>query len=339
MESLNEKKTVLIVDDTPNNLRLLSQILAEAGYHVRATASSKQALGTAISNPPDLILLDVMMPEMNGYELCRRLREEPLTKDVPILFLSAMSESDAKIKGFVCGGQDYIAKPFDPYEVVARVETHLSLRLTKQKLEKVVSELKNVLKEKEELVKELEIMAHTDGLTGVNNRSRFFSLAEHEFNGCFRYHQTLSVIMIDIDHFKRLNDTYGHAAGDFVLKETSSAIKKNLRKADVLARYGGEEFIILLPMSPIAQVQIVAERIRESVESMSIAFNCQMLTTTISLGASEMHKNDTKITDIIERADKALYAAKNMGRNRAVCLELTDHLIGNDIDETECKAV
>lgn len=321
MEHMNEKKTILIVDDTPNNLRLLSQILAEAGYHVRATASSKQALVTAIANPPDLILLDVMMPEMNGYELCRRLREEPITKDIPILFLSAMNEADAKIKGFVCGGQDYIAKPFDPYEVVARVETHLTLRLTKQKLEKVVCELQNVLKEKEQLVKELEIMAHTDGLTGINNRSRFFSLAEHEFNGCFRYHHSLSIIMIDIDHFKKLNDTYGHAAGDSVLKATAATIQQGLRKADVLARYGGEEFIVMLPMSPISQVRIVAERIRESVESTPIPFNCQMLTTTISLGVSEMNEDDKKVTEIIERADKALYSAKKSGRNKVVCFE------------------
>lgn len=335
MDSVNEKRTILIVDDTPNNLRLLSQILTEAGYHVRATASSKQGLVTAITNPPDLILLDVMMPEMNGYELCRRLREETVTRDVPIIFLSAMNEADAKIKGFVCGGQDYIGKPFDPYEVVARVETHLSLRLTKQKLEKVVSELKNVLKEKEQLVKELEIMAHTDGLTGINNRSRFFSLAEHEFNGCIRYQQALSIIMIDIDHFKKLNDSYGHTAGDYVLKETSYIIQQNLRKADVLARYGGEEFIILLPMAPISQVLFVAERIRESVESMPLAFNCQILnTTTISLGASEINKDDTKITDIIERADKALYMAKNRGRNRVVCFEKSNqHQINNSIED------
>lgn len=321
MDQSEEKKSILIVDDTPNNLRLLSQILSEAGYHVRATPSSKQALVTATSNPPDLILLDVMMPEMNGYELCRKLREEKATREIPILFLSAMSEPDAKIKGFVCGGQDYIAKPFDPYEVVARVETHINFRRTKLKLEKTIVDLRNVVMEKEQLVKQLEIMAHTDGLTGVNNRSRFFSLAEHEFNGCRRYNQPLSILMMDIDHFKKLNDTYGHAAGDFVLKETAFSISKILRKADVLARYGGEEFIAMLPMSPLAQTRVVAERIIEIVESMPLEFNCQILSTTISIGASELLPEDTKIADVIERADKALYSAKNNGRNMLVCDE------------------
>lgn len=324
MNTETSKKTILIVDDTPNNLRLLSQILSEAGYHVRATASSKQAYGTAILNPPDLILLDVMMPEMNGYELCRKLREEAATKEVPILFLSALNESDAKIKGFVCGGQDYIGKPFNPYEVVARVETHLALRWTKQKLEKTVGELQKVISEKERLVKELEIMAHTDGLTGINNRSRFFSVAEHEFNGSKRYEKPLSVIMIDIDHFKKLNDTYGHAAGDFVLRKTAEVIRENLRKADIPARYGGEEFIIMLPMSPLKQAFHVAERIRESIDAKPFEYNCQILNITISLGVSEKTANDKDIAQLIERADKALYEAKNTGRNRVVSMDTSE---------------
>lgn len=335
MDTDTSKKTILIVDDTPNNLKLLSQILSEAGFHVRATPSSKQAYDTSISNPPDLILLDVMMPEMNGYELCRKLREEKATRDVPILFLSALNDSDAKIKGFVCGGQDYIGKPFNPYEVVARVETHLTLRWTKQKLEKTVSELKEVLKDKEKLVKDLEIMAHTDGLTGINNRTRFFSVAEHEFNGSMRYGQALSIIMIDIDHFKKLNDTFGHAAGDQVLKQTATEISRNLRKADIPARYGGEEFIVMLPRSPIAQACHVAERIRESVKTLAIEYNCQILELTISLGVSEMNSQDKDISQVIERADRCLYEAKKKGRNMVICEAHVDNEQGIETNDSQ----
>lgn len=324
MNSEEHKKTILVVDDTPNNLKLLSQILTDAGYYVRATASARQALNTAISNPPDIVLLDVMMPEMNGYEVCRRLREDKATKEIPVLFLSALNESDAKIKGFVCGGQDFIGKPFDPYEVVARVETHLALRMTRLKLEKVVNDLEKALAEKEKLVHELEIMATTDCLTGVSNRLRFFSVAEHEFNGSRRYGHDLSVIMIDIDNFKTLNDTYGHAAGDFVLREVAGAIGSNLRKADILARYGGEEFVIMLPKSPLSQVCFVAERIRESVEKLCPVYNCQPINTTVSVGAASMCMADSDIADIINRADKAMYEAKKSGRNRSVCMDSSD---------------
>lgn len=315
-QNINEYAgNILVVDDNPQNLRLLIAILSMRGYKVRPAPSGSIALESAFSTPPDLILLDIMMPEMNGYEVCQKLKESELTSSVPVIFISAIDAVADKVKAFEMGAVDYITKPFQAEEILARVNTHLSLRRTQKMLEEEIE----LRKESEERLKVTSLkyqkMATQDYLTGVSNRRYFMERAQEELIRANRYKHPLTFMMMDIDHFKRINDTYGHHAGDQVLKNVASICTDNLRVHDLFGRIGGEEFSAMLPETNLNDAMVVAERIRKSIEEAEWAIDGKKVSCTISIGMSQLNDDSETLDNLMKKADEALYLAKSSGRN------------------------
>lgn len=292
---------ILIVDDVPQNLKVVGSMLDEVGYSATFATSGKQALERIYNTKPDLILLDLMMPDMDGLQVCKTLKADPDYQEIPIIFLTASHEQDHLVNAFELGACDYITKPFKKQELLARVKTHLTLKHTTDELKKTLVEL--------------DRLARLDPLTGVLNRRSFFEGAEREFNRACRYGTIFSVLLLDIDHFKRINDTYGHLTGDRALMTLTSAISNTLRNVDFLGRYGGEEFVILLPETEAPEALNVAERIRSLVAEISIPTQKDPLRMTISVGVAVYESNDATVDNILDRADRALYQAKAKGRN------------------------
>jgi diguanylate cyclase (GGDEF)-like protein len=302
---------ILVVDDVSINLQIMSEALESAGYEITLASSGKQALERMELVRPDLVLLDLMMPDMNGFEVCDKIKSNLNLADIPIIFITASNEQEHILQAFDKGAVDYIVKPFNTYELLARVRTHLELRYTQ-------NQLKKMLEEQKELVKNLERLANTDSLTGVWNRRYLLNLAEQETQRCRRYNRPLSVLMIDIDHFKTVNDTYGHAIGDEVLIVMTETVMNYLRNVDVLGRFGGEEFVALLPETDSKAAVITAERIRANIEQITIPVDGNLVSITVSIGVGSYQKGDANIDILIQRADEALYQAKNQGRNRVI---------------------
>lgn len=330
---------ILVVDDNPQNLRLLIAILSMRGYKVRPAPSGALALQSAFSILPDLILLDIMMPEMDGYEVCQKLKENELTKDIPVIFISAIDATSDKVKAFELGAVDYITKPFHTEEILARVNTHISLRRTQKLLEEEIERRKAYEEELKSISLNYQKMATQDFLTGVSNRRHFIERAEEELSRAKRYNHPLNFMMMDIDHFKNINDTYGHQAGDQILKNVAVTCLDNLRVHDLFGRIGGEEFSALLVETSFNDALLVAERIRKSVEESTWHIDNKAVNCTISIGISELninmeHLNDNDnnfsiednlafevnkdsqtLDELMSKADEALYIAKSSGRN------------------------
>lgn len=317
MSDNDEEQSIVIVDDTPDNLRLLASMLTEHGYKVRPAPSGDRALATVRKALPDLILLDIMMPEMDGYEVCRQLKADKLTHDIPVVFLSALNEVFDKVKAFQAGGVDYIAKPFQLEEVLARVNTHLTMRAQQKVLAQQNEELikKNALIT--EQAKKLKPLATKDFLTGLSNRRDFLEKAQQEENRFERTNKLFAFIMFDIDHFKNVNDTYGHECGDKVLVSVSRVFEKAIRAQDILARWGGEEFICLLPETGLDGGKHVAEKIKKTVESYGHECIDVPFSVTVTMGVS-VYDGSCSIEECIRRADDALYKGKKDGRNQVV---------------------
>jgi diguanylate cyclase (GGDEF)-like protein len=481
------KANILIVDDTPENLRILTFMLQRQGYKVRAVQDGELALTAAQAHLPDLIMLDVNMPIMDGYQTCERLKADPHTQDVPVIFISAMSDLEDKLKAFKVGGVDYVTKPFQMAEVLARVETHLAIRRLQAQLEasntalaarlaelsvaqaaereqrllaealrdttaalnstlnyakvleliltnlarvvphdaasivlldaqgvgtvigargyreqgleefilsfrcplaefpnwrqavetrrptyipdtsqasewvaipetswvrshavvpisiqeqaiglldlvsrqtgfftpELVARLQTfadqaaVAIEKARLFEETQRLAITDGLTGIYNRRHLFELAQREFVRALRYQRSLCLVMFDIDHFKKVNDTYGHPFGDKVLIAIARNCQAHSRSTDIFGRYGGEEFLLLMPETTIPEAIDAAERFRQQVAALVVTAGEISVSVTISLGVVALiPERDQSLEALIERVDQNLYAAKAGGRNQ-----------------------
>jgi len=296
-----EKPTILIVDDTPTNIQVLAEAL-RADYRVKVAGSGKAAFEIiARQGLPDLILLDVMMPGMDGYAVCRRLKDDPRTKDIPVIFVTAKSDPLDEEHGLRLGAVDYIAKPFHPHIVAARVQNHINLKL------------------KTDL---LELHALLDGLTSIPNRRRFDDDLASEWKRAHRAGSMLSLIMLDVDYFKPYNDHYGHGAGDNCLRKVAGALAEAVvRPGDLAARYGGEEFVVLLPATGKDGAAQIAERIRAQVEALRIphGYSAVAAWVTVSVGlASAVPRDCDGTAALLEKADNMLYRAKDAGRNR-VC--------------------
>lgn len=291
-------QTLLLVDDVPANLDVLLEHLQDGQVRLLAATSGKDALRLALQAPPDLILLDVMMPDMDGYEVLRQLKGHTATREVPVIFVTAMSDSLDETKGLAMGAVDYIAKPFVVPVLKARVKNHLEL------------------KRKSDLLARL---AQIDGLTGISNRRHLEIQLGQEWDRCRRYGRPLSLVMIDVDHFKLFNDHYGHGQGDDCLRHVSRALSAcSRRSGDMLARYGGEEFVALLPDSTAEQAARTAEELRKAVQSLGIAhrYSSSADRVTASLGVATLVPSKLSTADqLMEAADKALYLAKCAGRN------------------------
>jgi diguanylate cyclase (GGDEF)-like protein len=318
-----EAQSIVIVDDTPNNLRLLTGILKEQGYKVRPAPSGTRALATIHKEPPALILLDIMMPDMDGYDVCRQLKTDRGTQDIPIIFLSALNEVFDKVKAFKASGIDFITKPFQVEEVLARVKTHLTIRAQQEALAQKNEELQKKNALITEQAKKLEHLATRDYLTGLSNRRDFQAKIYREVKRYHRSKKPFAIIMIDIDHFKQVNDTHGHDFGDNVLVATGRALQKMLRAHDIVARWGGEEFIALLPETEAVGAQHVAEKIRLEIAARRHHIGDASVSVTVTLGIA-IFDGSGSIEACIKRADDALYAGKKDGRNRVV--QASDHV-------------
>lgn len=497
------KANILVVDDTPENLHILSHMLTHYGYQVQAAGEGRLALKTALSSPPDLIMMDVSMPDLDGYETCQQLKQNERTRSIPVIFISALGEVEDKVKAFDVGGVDYVTKPFQIEEVLARLETHLSIRRLQIELEEknrklaagmaelslsqaaereqrilaetlrdtiaainstldvdkvlslildnlarvvphdaanialidehgllqiretrgyqepglgdpvsslrlplnhsplwqkaaetrkplAISDTGQALEwiaipevnwvhsaasapiftknsfigllnlasatpdffkpghverlqafadyaamalEKAHLFERTQQLAVTDELTGLYNRRQVLYLAKNEYERSRRYQRSLSAIMIDIDQFKHINDTFGHPVGDRILRALAACCRANLRSVDLIGRYGGEEFLVLMPETNAAKAVEAAERIRRQVEAMRLPTHKGAVNVTISLGVATLSDNgpsatalpltgEVSLDQLIINADDALYSAKAAGRNR---VQVYDH--------------
>ncbi|MDJ0844245.1 diguanylate cyclase [Crocosphaera sp.] len=355
-----EEFLILVVDDIRKNLQLLIEILDTSGYGTTFALSGKQALERIEVTEPDLILLDLMMPEMNGLEVCKRLKENPKTEQIPIIFLTAATETHYLVKAFKFGAVDYVTKPFRTPELLARVKIHLDLKKTKDKLEKAYQEMKRTKDELETAYQEMKRLAATDELTGIRNRRSIFELGKEEFERGQRYYKekdkyTFSVLMIDIDKFKTINDSYGHDVGDEAIKMMVRITLNCIRKVDYLGRLetekealkkkeelkrlgstieeeipteeghlgrlGGEEFVVILPHTNLKGAKIVAQRVCEAMTQESLQVEDETVTITVSVGVATYDPKDKKIDDVLKRADTALFAAKANGRNRVAVMD------------------
>ncbi|MFA6698853.1 MAG: diguanylate cyclase [Thiomicrospira sp.] len=295
----DERHAILIVDDMTSNIQVLANALQD-DYRIKVATSGERALQIAQSaSPPDLILLDIMMPGLDGYQVCKQLKSDPKTSGIPIIFVTALSEVSDEEKGLNLGAVDYITKPFHLPIVKARVRNHMSLKL------------------KTDLLEEL---SHVDGLTHIANRRHFNEVLDKEARRILRLNQPISLIMLDIDYFKPFNDNYGHGLGDECLTQVAKALRSVIKRpGDLLARYGGEEFAVILPETPEQGALKVAEDLRAAVEAMHFAHQYSEVAdhVTISVGvASNEHDQGQCMHSLLQRADQALYQAKKAGRNQ-----------------------
>jgi diguanylate cyclase (GGDEF)-like protein len=289
---------VLVVDDQYDNVKLLAYELSDHGYEVVTAFNGRQALEVARSEDPDVILLDVMMPGMNGVEVCAELKRDLRLRPIPVIMVSGREMDDDVIRGLDAGAHDYVTKPFNARIVMARVRSAARAK----EAHDVIAQMNQRLAE----------LASTDGLTGVKNHRHFREAIDSAVSFAARKRLPLSVIMLDIDHFKMINDAHGHAFGDEVLCAVAQILRDSVREYDVVARYGGEEFAILLPSTDAADARILSERLRLTVADHAWVRG----KVTISVGVATLADPIPPVVELVEQADRALYHSKRMGRNR-----------------------
>lgn len=297
---MNPIYTLLIVDDEKQNRTLLTELLKDE-YHLILAKNGIQALDRAIEHRPDLILLDVLMPEMDGHAVIQSLKNDDRTKEIPVIFVSALDSTESEERGLELGAVDYISKPFSPSIVRARVRNHIQ-SVHQRRL--------------------LEQLALLDGLTEIPNHRRFSQVYTQEWRRCRRSASPLSLIVVDVDHFKMYNDSNGHAAGDIVLRQVAQTLKAAVKRSgDFVARYGGEEFVILLPDIDQSGAEALAEQVRAEIESLRIPHVDSPVSpwVTISLGGvTQVPPESQDEPELFCIADAALYQAKRQGRNRVI---------------------
>jgi len=320
-------KDILIVDDTPANLQILTLMLKEQGYRVRTALNGAMALWVCDRQLPDLILLDIMMPQMDGYELCQQLKNSPLTATIPIIFISALDQARDKVRGFQVGGADYITKPFQAEEVSVRVKYQLLLQDMQEQLqqqnlllEKQNSQLQEEIQRRKRIEIALTQVVSQDGLTGIANRRHFDRYLKQEWRRAIQEQQYISLILCDVDCFKAYNDTYGHPAGDVSLIKIAKAISRSVKSpGDLVSRYGGEEFVVVLPNTELEGAIKVVGEIQNQVRSLEIPHSTSIASPyiTLSLGvSSSIPPPENSAITLVDFADQALYQAKQTGRNQ-----------------------
>jgi diguanylate cyclase (GGDEF)-like protein len=287
-----------VADDTPSNIALLNLILGKE-HEILCASNGLEAVAVAQAEHPDLVLLDALMPELDGFETCSRLKDDPRTADIPIIFITSLDEANDEARALELGAVDFISKPISPVAVQARVRNCLDLKRQRDLLDR---------------------LSHTDGLTGIANRRRFDQVLDQEWKRAARGKGSVSVWILDVDQFKRFNDAAGHLAGDDCLRRIATCVAgASLRPGDLVARYGGEEFAGVLPDTDAEGARAVALRIRQEVQAMAIAHpdSSVVPVVTASVGVATARPWRLAGPDLlVEAADRALYRAKELGRNR-----------------------
>jgi len=285
---------ILVVDDTESSIEILVELLG-SDYDVLVALDGETAIEIANEDKPKLILLDIVMPELNGFAVCERLKNSNCTKDIPVIFITAKTDEESIEMAYDLGGIDYVTKPFKPKELLARVKTQI--------------ELKN-------LIASLEHLSSHDTMTGILNRRKFFDLASTMF-----HHGTNNVysVMIDIDRFKSINDNFGHHMGDIVIKKVVNTIEPFLESNTLFARLGGEEFVLFGHYELKETIFVEVESIRRMIEELCLFDDKgEEIKITISCGISFYNENFNSVDELLKDADAALYEAKGEGRNRSV---------------------
>jgi diguanylate cyclase (GGDEF)-like protein len=303
---------ILIVDDHDDNVELLRMRLEAWGYRTASERDGEAALAAVEAEPPDLVLLDVMMPKVDGFEVARRVKANRALPFIPIIMQTALDSTDDKVNGLEAGADDYITKPIDFAELKARIKSMLRIKGLQEALEERERELL-------EVNERLRHMSQTDGLTGLDNRRHIEERLREMWEHGQRLHEPVACVMADLDKFKSVNDTYGHQAGDAVLKQLAQILKREAREIDRVGRYGGEEFMLLLPGTVLDAAVTFAERVRKEVEGHTFTFEGGSVRRTASFGVSAWpHPRITDCEALVRAADDALYVAKESGRNRVV---------------------
>ena len=323
----DERTRVLIVDDHEDNIELLRARLDSWGFATESAADGEEALRLIEASPPDLILLDVMMPKIDGMEVARRVKGNRALPFIPIIMQTALDATENKVEGLEAGADDYITKPIDFAELKARLNSMLRIK----RLQDALEERERQLLEANE---RLRYMSQTDGLTGLDNRRHLEERIDEMFEHARRLNEPFSCVMCDLDRFKSVNDTYGHQAGDAVLKQFARILRNEVREIDRVGRYGGEEFMLLLPGTVLDAAVTFAERVRKEVEGHTFTFDGTQICRTASFGVSAWpHPRIVNCDVLVRAADDALYVAKETGRNRVVRFdsdEFNEHLAADD---------
>ena len=282
----NNDAQILIVDDNPHNLKVLGEMLSTRGYRLIAAQNGIKALSLLEKKKPDLILLDIMMPNINGIEVCRQLKQQEATRHIPVIFITALADTQHKLEAFEAGGVDYITKPFVEEEVLARVNVHLALK---------------------QALTNLKILTTTDSMTGVFNRRFAYEILTKQIAIAKREKSSFVLCYIDIDNLKKINDIHGHNAGDTLINTIANSLKETVRASDYIFRVGGDEFLLLFPNAELRASEVLIKRLRkllnrQKIEDMPIDF---------SFGFSEYHSGDNiSLETLIKIADNEMYDSK-----------------------------
>lgn len=314
----SEGPTILLVDDNITNLKVAVEHLRAYHFRILTARTGEVGLERAQLAQPDLILLDVQLPGIDGFETCRRLKADPATREIPVIFMTVLTNVEDKLAGFAAGGVDYVPKPFAVEELLARLNAHLSLYQLQRALQAEIRERKQAEAALSKANLELQRLAVLDGLTRIANRRRFDQYLQEQWEQS----NLLGLLLCDVDFFKRYNDHYGHQAGDVCLQQVAQAINRTVdHNKDLVARYGGEEFAVILPETDAAGTQKVAESVRQEIVALAMphADSTVAQYVTISVGGATTRPGpDASLATLVAAADAALYRAKEQGRNRTV---------------------
>jgi diguanylate cyclase (GGDEF)-like protein len=297
--------SIMIIDDSPTQRESIIRTLRihDICDHYREARNGMEGYKSLLNSSADLIISDLEMPQMDGFKFISLIKSSADLQDIPIIILTSSEESDLKIRGLELGASDYVTKPFNPGELVARVKVQLHIK-----------KLQDDLKRSNELLKQL---SHTDFQTGLHNKRYLMHTLNSEINRTNRDNLCFSIILLDIDHFKAVNDNYGHQNGDIVLSAIANSIQTGVRNYSTVARFGGEEFAIVLPGIPLSGAVVAAERMREAIQTTSFAPPMEGLKITGSFGVATYPSEQVKdIDSLLKHVDEALYRAKHKGRNR-----------------------
>lgn len=307
---MNKEPKILLVDDDHDNLKIVGRLLERAGYEVQAVDSGKKGLESLDKYDPDLVLLDVNMPGMDGLETINLLKRKENT--AAVVFVTANTETEDVIRGLDAGALDYISKPFSGMELLARVRAQLRVKNLQDELRQANAQLKDLVE--------------IDDLTGLYNMRSIYKKLDQEIERSRRYGHGVAAIMLDMDHFKGVNDNHDHLFGSFVLSEMGKIIKKNIRTIDFAARYGGDEFLICLSQTTVDGAKRFCERLRKVIESYNFQNNEDQISLTASMGMAIIANGKSMMDgrSLVRHADRALYESKENGRNRLTTVEVQD---------------